>query len=465
MKIACIDKTAAERVLLQRRIEEAYEACRHSVGHLTNAQVYPVSREEALLNSAPDVITIGPVWSIEESYSACRDLYERFPNTPIVLFVQEEFYTLRILRRFQKICAEVFAITEAPIRIVHKLSSLEQRVRPDQLGKLIVCSGVKGGVGTTTFVTALAHAAEALGKSALVLDLSRSSALVQYMSAQRWHAPEYATALTDKLPIDRALAERCITTAPNGISLLLPPSGGLEMRESWLRDPERFELSLQLIDTAREMYQIVLVDLGGAEGILPWALLNRAHARVLVSSNDPASVHLLSSALSELAEIPGEANTHVILNQLSDSALHREDVIDFLYLNDNFQAQMALVEPLPFDARGKNWIGTGNTFYTESAAGTQQVIDDALNILLLEKTEIEKRQEKSTGIFSGVRRLTRKMTRRKKRVEGKLQLLPEPHEINPQTAGPLALPQPAMPADTEVQPPIEAFYEAPRAVS
>src|SRR5690606_22564367 len=114
--------------------------------------------------------------------------------------------------------------------------------------------GVKGGVGTTSIVSGLAHAAEANNLSSIVFDLSASSALLHYVSAPKWHSADYSTLLTEKLIPDRTLVDKLTTTAPNGMKLLLPPSGGGEIREMLLRDPNRFEISLAIVDILRASY-------------------------------------------------------------------------------------------------------------------------------------------------------------------------------------------------------------------
>ncbi len=407
MKIACIDKAAAHRVKLQATIDGAYELCRNSVGYVTLAQTYPASKDEVLLGSKPDVAAVGAGFSIEESYATCAALKERHPSLTVITFLTREYYSLRTLRRFEKVATEVFTTDEDPVRIVHKLSSLAVSNHRRHSGQLIVLNGVKGGVGTTSIAAALAHAAEAVGKNAIVFDLSRSSCLAQYMGAERWHSPDYAAALFDNIVPDRPFVERCITRAPNGVTILLPPTGGTELRELWLRNPERFELTLTIIDHLREMYDLIIVDTASAEGVLPFALNSRAYARLLITSNEPASVHLLNSRLSEIAEIPGEGSIHILVNLSVDKGLTKDDVLDFLSTNEHFSKQMAVLEPLPFDSHARSWIGTGNTFYTECLSSVQQMFDDTLETLFLSGTELETKASNSYGLFSGLLKLAK----------------------------------------------------------
>ena len=109
MKIACVDKTAADRVELQKRFEDAYAECRQAVGHLNIAHTFPASKDEVLLNTAPDVVAVGPGFNVEASYNTCREIKTSFPEVPIILFLPQESYSLRTLKRFQDLCIDVFS--------------------------------------------------------------------------------------------------------------------------------------------------------------------------------------------------------------------------------------------------------------------------------------------------------------------------------------------------------------------
>ncbi len=426
MRVACVDRTAALRVVLQKYFEQSYERCRHSIGNVNLAQTIPCKKEELLVNAPPDVVAVGPGFGVEEAYALCREISRTFPGLPILVFLAADAYSLRSLRRFQKVCSDVFSMDDPPTRLIYKLSSFEENQGRSAQGKLITVIGVKGGVGTTSVVSGLAHAAEAVGKTAVVVDLSASGAFTQYMSAQRWQSPDFTALLTEGLVPDRAAVERCLTTAPNGINILLPPSGSTDIRELWVRDSSRFEITLAAIEVLKEIFDVVIVDTAAVEGVLPFALNSRAHARLLITSNDPASVHLLTSKLAELMEIPGDAQTQVLVNILWEGGLNKEDIVDFLYGNENFNELMAVLDPIPFDSRGRHWIGTGNTFYTESATAVQELFETALSTLLLSADEVHIRQEKKRTIFGGLRELAERATRRKSRVEGVIRALPAP---------------------------------------
>ena len=101
MKIACIDKTAADRLSLQERLEQSYFAARSALGHLPVARVSPVSKEELLIGTAPEAALVGPGFSVEEASACCREITSAHPALPLIIIVRTENFSLRTLRRFE----------------------------------------------------------------------------------------------------------------------------------------------------------------------------------------------------------------------------------------------------------------------------------------------------------------------------------------------------------------------------
>jgi MinD-like ATPase involved in chromosome partitioning or flagellar assembly len=220
-------------------------------------------------------------------------------------------------------------------------------------------------------VSGLARAFDETGRSVIVVDLSRNSPFPIYMACPRWQSTEYASLLTEGLVPERSLLDRWIVEAPNGVHVFLPPAGGADVRDLWLRSEEQFESSLTVIEFLKERYDIVLVDCGQAEGLLHFALQAQSAFRVLVTSNEPASVHMLHSEIGALKDVPGDGALKLVVNETTDHALSRGDVESFLELIEQYEDEM-LLSYIAHDKRAWRWVGTGNTFYDESKKATRR---------------------------------------------------------------------------------------------
>lgn len=390
MRIACIDRSAEQRLSLQKFLDEAFSTCSSSATHLSFSHTYSASAQEAVVNTPPQLIVIGPSFSIEEAFVVCKDLRHAHNNVPIFLFLSCENFTLRALSRFDQLANEIFSIDEPPIRIIHKVFLYCSQPMNKKNGMLWTVNGAKGGVGTTSIVSGLAHAALCRGQKIVVMDLSATNAFACYLGANRLQSSEYATILSESLTPDEILVQRCLVTVPNGISIILSPSGGREIREQWLRDTIRYEVSIKIVDILLDLFNIVIVDIASAEGLLPFALNCRADKRLLISSNDPSSVHLLNTRLFQLAESQGSGEIKILLNLLNERSLSKEDILDFLSCNQYFHKHMLFPISVPYDKNAKNWIGTGNSFYIEGNNKLQKVLDKITDSLCRREEPLKK---------------------------------------------------------------------------
>lgn len=378
MKIACVDKSASDRLNLQEFLERTLEDNREFVGYSRLADFSPISKDELLLSNNIDAIAIGPAYTIDDALLLVRQLRDSSSNIPIFAFLDADSFTVTNLQRFERFEVETFRDDEFGPRLANYLLSLVSRQVTRDLGKLIVIDGAKGGIGVTSLASGLAHAAHAAGQSSVILDLSPSASLLRYCSTERWQSSEFTSLLVDKSKISTDTLEKLIVVAPNGIHFLLPPAGGTEVRELWLRDQSSFELTLDIVSRLCEHYDVVIVDLARAEGILPFALLSRADSRLIVTSNEAASVHLLGLRLPEFADIPGRSETVAVVNEFNESGLSLEDISAYLRSRARKLEFSCLSHTIPHDSRARFWMGTSNSFYTEAKRPTQRALEAAL---------------------------------------------------------------------------------------
>ena len=439
MKIACVDKTASSRLELQTFLERTLEDNREFLGYSRLAVFVPVSREELLHSSYIDAVIIGPRFTLDEALLLVRQLKESETGLSILVFVDEELFTVNNLQRFERFQVEVFSCDDCGPRFVNQLLGIVSQRVATELGKLIVVDGAKGGVGVTSIVSGLAHAAHAAGQSSIVVDLSPAAALLRYCSTERWQSSEYTSLLVDSSKIAPEMIDKLIVTAPNGIDFLLPPAGGTEVRELWLREHHSFEATLEIVTLLCERYDSVIVDLAGAEGILPFALLSRADVRLIVTSNEAASVHLLGLRLAEFADVPGRSEIVAAVNEFNEAGLSHEDIIGYLRSKAKRLDISWLSHSIPHDDRARFWMGTSNSFYTEARKQTRRALESALSRLLGKTSPAE---ELSYADDSGFKRLVGSFHQGRKlrlRIPRYLSLPPgssveEDHAVIPQVA-------------------------------
>ena len=134
MKLACVDKTASNRLELQRLIMDAFDCSKEAIGHLPALDFAPVTKEEILISGLNfktatktnaegewSGIILGPGYVFEELFCVASEFRASSSTIAIFCFIPSENYSIRILRKLEKISVEVFRIDDSPARVVHSI--------------------------------------------------------------------------------------------------------------------------------------------------------------------------------------------------------------------------------------------------------------------------------------------------------------------------------------------------------
>ncbi len=376
MKIACIDRTASLRLTLLDRVEQAIESARTTFGHLSLGTAVPATLDDLSFGDSPEIAILGSGFSIDEVVQQNRALSRKHPRTARIAILDAESLSLEVLHRLEPPLQDYITTADPLCRLVHILYQQLLRSAPRAPGKLLTLTGAKGGVGVTSMTAALAHAFAAIGKTALIVDLSAHGALLQYSLLAHWRSQELAVLLKQRqLPRLEELDQFTIT-APNGTRLLLTPGGGHDIRQLWLNSAEHLDIGLRLIELLVERYDIVLVDVGTVEGLLPFSLALRADYVVLTTSTEPAAVHLSHRALAQLHALPTAASFRLLINRVSRFGLLPSDLRASLGRHEAYSEELFAFPPVPYSAGGQYWMGTGNTLYTEGSKRLRETLDE-----------------------------------------------------------------------------------------
>jgi len=342
----------------------------------------PLSLDELLLSSNFDAVILGPKLGAHSSWNYARTIKQKLPKLSCLAILDQQEVGLLNLKKFEREEIPVLQQDDSVDRIVHAVSTLEKRKAKKELGKVIYFEGSKGGVGVTSVISGLAHASVEIEKKAVIVDLSPYSTFSNYLLAKRSCSPDLSVVIEDGIRIEDKTIENSIEKTICGIEVLLPPSCKSDLREKWLRNPDYLEYGLETIEILKEKYDLVLIDGSGTEGILPFSLLSRSDLVVAVTSDDPAAAYLLDRTLKKISAVPGAFQTHVLLNETTDTGLEVQDIESILRFSSRHDNLVFHRQTLALDNSAAKWPGTGNSFYTESKKGTQQALRRILEAIL-----------------------------------------------------------------------------------
>lgn len=378
MKIACIDKTAAGRDYLLAQVRAWLVAERQVIGHISRFEFFVIAPETVSFSEHIDLAILGSGLEPEVSARLVEQLELREDVAAVYVLLSSKAFSFENLQLYSQSCAEVFNEEKDQLRFLSRLCAARVKNRKSSKGRLCTFFAAKGGVGLTTVVTALAHAAQDRGQTALVVDLSRNSDIACSLSFAKKFSPELSGFLQQRCQLSPQELKTCVQTAENGINIILPPAGGAEIRESWLRSSETLPTTLSLIEAALAIYDYVLVDTAQSEGILPFSLAVRSDERVMVSSNEVDAIYFATQRSSLGAGHLSGRTVNLLINCRSLFGLTAGECLRYARNVTNSEINWKELPAIPCDRSGSFWTGSRNSFFTESSKATRIALSGLL---------------------------------------------------------------------------------------
>ncbi|GAA3297253.1 hypothetical protein GCM10020295_29360 [Streptomyces cinereospinus] len=149
-------------------------------------------------------------------------------------------------------------------------------------GTVVTVSGAKGGVGATLAAIQLALAAQASGRSTVLVDLDlQTGDVASYLDVQFRRSVADLAAITDISP--RVLAD-AVFRHDTGVALLLAPGEGERGEEVTDR------AARQIVSALRSRYETVVIDCGAQLSGAGAAAVEMADTALLVTTPDVVAV-------------------------------------------------------------------------------------------------------------------------------------------------------------------------------
>jgi len=149
-------------------------------------------------------------------------------------------------------------------------------------GTVVTVTGAKGGVGTTVIAVQLALAAQASGKTAVLVDLDlQAGDIASYLDIQFRRSVVDLAAIADISP--RILSE-AVFSHSTGLALLLAPGEGERGEEVTDR------AARQIVSALRSRYEVVVIDCGTQITGAGAAAIEMADTALLITTPDVIAV-------------------------------------------------------------------------------------------------------------------------------------------------------------------------------
>ncbi|MBZ6286229.1 AAA family ATPase [Streptomyces olivaceus] len=278
------------------------------------------------VDELPEVVVvherIGPVPALE----LIRDVALRFPAAGVVLVTSDPGpglfqaamdYGARGLVAlplgYEELASRVQAVAQWSAGVRRHLGSGGD-VFTGAGGTVVTVSGAKGGVGATLTAVQLALAAQASGRSTVLLDMDlQTGDVASFLDVQFRRSVADLAAINDISP--RVLAD-AVFRHDSGLALLLAPGEGERGEEVTDR------AARQIVAALRSRYEVVVVDCGAQLGGAGAAVVEVADTALLVTTPDVVAVRGAKRAVRmwDRLQIRKAEETTVVVNRHTRSA-------------------------------------------------------------------------------------------------------------------------------------------------
>ncbi|MBQ0880104.1 AAA family ATPase [Streptomyces sp. IPPR8] len=273
------------------------------------------------VDELPEVVVvherIGPVPALE----LIREVALRFPAVGVILVTSDPGpglfqaamdYGARGLvalpLSYEELASRVQAVAQWSVGVRRHLGSGGD-VFTGVGGTVVTVGGAKGGVGATLTAVQLALAAQASGRSTVLVDMDlQAGDIASYLDVQFRRSVADLAAINDISP--RVLAD-AVFRHDTGLALLLAPGEGERGEEVTDR------AARQIVSALRSRYEVVVIDCGAQLGGAGAAAVEMADAALLVTTPDVVAVRGAKRAVRmwDRLQIRKAEETTVVVNR------------------------------------------------------------------------------------------------------------------------------------------------------
>jgi cellulose biosynthesis protein BcsQ len=332
-----------------------------------------------------DVLVIGAEFG-SRAKSIAYDAKAAKPEIEIIMFVSKEDYSSGAFRAAHSIRArKVIPISAPALDLLQELVRIHEEFRAT--GKIRNCRVVavtqaKGSVGATSLCAALGELCSTHEKRVLLWDLDiETRDLTRALLVEGKRSKIVGSWIRGLREVSRKSIEESLTPLNSNAFLLMPPQA-IEESMDLVGQPNGVRVIYRILDLARTMFDIIIVDCAGRFGPGTGAVLRAADTIVMMVDDSVLGLTAVPPFMSYLTTlIDGD---YPIRFLCSGTKAKVENIAAEIGRQYVFQEEHWQLAPLPFDPAVECWAGTGKTIYSLGSKNTRRAIGQigySLNLL------------------------------------------------------------------------------------
>lgn len=376
MQLLVVDKDVESQTVLARRVNDL------GTDELEKLEIVvklsdPSALESRLVDT--DVVLFGSGVSAE-TFALSRKIKNFNSRIQIIAIISDAEYSTGAFRLSQDSGIRMVLPQRAtPLDLLQGLVAIDtERRLASNLGsgQLTVFANGKGGLGITTVIAALGEFFTLRRRRALLWDLdietwdlTRALFNSGTRSAMLTHFVKSTSEITKQ-----ALKEACICW--RGQTFVLPPPDMLAAGLDIVSHPDSLALVDQLLNTARESFDHIMVDLGGRLGPGAAKLMQQADNLVILVDDSWLGLTATATYLSAIEPIM-HGNFSTVSFVGAGTKFTTREIRAVLEKKTGIQTPDSAWQcgVIPFDAAARKWPGSGAALYSIGSRATKLAVE------------------------------------------------------------------------------------------
>ncbi len=389
MRVLIVDRTAEGQALCARRVE----AFNQSDIEMLDLRVKLVLDKDYLnqIRDA-DVLILGSGLG-ESSPGIARAALSQMPWLHIVMFVTQEAYSGGAFRSAHSAgVRKVLPDDSSPLDLLQELVGIHAEFRREgriREAKVICVAHAKGGTGATTITAALAEVCSVYRRKTLLWDLDvETRDLCRSLTVNGAEAKVVSSWVNGGRPISRDSIVDALIPVSQDVSVLMPPDSMAEAMDL-VCHTDGMGICQRILDLARGMHDVVLIDTGGRIGPAVGTLMRLADEVLIVIDDTVLGLTALDLYLSYVkALVVGTERISFLINGYSGTHLAVQQIEAELEPVHALGPRPWRLPPVPVDAKAALWPGSGKTLYSMGQKSTRACLEEvAMELNLINKGE------------------------------------------------------------------------------
>lgn len=376
MRLLIVDNTSEAQAACAKRIEAFNQSDVETLDlrvRLTGEREYAERLREA------DVLVLGSGLG-ERATAIARGAKQLVPWIHIILFVTDDAYSGGAFRAAHSVgVRKVLPDSASPLDFLQELVAIHSEFRREgrtREGLVVAVTHAKGGTGATSIAAALAEVCSVYHRRTMLWDLDvETRDLCRALTVNGVEAKVVSAWVNGTRELTRESLKDALIPISSDVSVLLPPDSMAESMDL-VCHIDGMGIAQRIIELSRVMHDVIVVDTGGRIGPATGAIIRAADVVLLVM--DDSSILGLTAVdiyLTYIKTLVGNVDRIVFAINSSNNLLSIPQIAAELEPAHHLGERPWRLPPIPYDAKGLLWPGSGRTLYSMGQKSTRQVLE------------------------------------------------------------------------------------------